>query len=67
MVSADDSAHQALSHHAHHRCKQFFYLGKSQKYTARKTLFRLAQVLQTIFINVSYHILVASLNLMALF
>ena len=38
-----------------------------QRKAAAGILSRLASVLQTIFINVSYHILVASLTLMALF
>ena len=36
-------------------------------YTNERFMFRLAPVLKTFFINVSYHLLVASLTQMALF
>ena len=60
--------HSALKCHISNENIICWYLYKeSHKHILCKHLIRLAPVLKSIFINLSYHILVASLTLMALF
>ena len=51
------------------QCHSRFYLSEDLAESSHNSLLRLAPVLKTIFhqLNVSYHLLVASLTLMALF